>query len=205
MVRVATMSALLLNAVAVAGAGAGGGGGAGGGAAVRQQWVVDAARGSDAASGLTASSAFRSLSRAHAAVATWRATQNALLLAVGGSAPFGELQVLLRAGDYGPLHLGAADGGASADSPVVYAAWPGEQAVVSAGLRVPPSAIKTVPHPAGGQGSVLHVALAELGLSSTDYGRLRGENSTDQYSPRGFDNFTLHPGKFTRNHQQLCV
>ena len=158
-------------------------------AAVAQQWVVDAVRGDDGATGLTASSAFRSLSRARAAVADWQAARRA-----DGAAQGGELRVLLRAGDYGPLHLGAAHGGATADSPVVYAAWPGDNAVVSAGLRVPASAIHRVPHPAGGQGPVLHVALAELGLSPADYGHLRGENSTDQYI-YGFDNFTSsgHP------------
>ena len=136
-------------------------------------WVVDAAGGDDAADG-DARHPFRTLERARAAVAAY------------GDEADGERRVLLRGGQHAPLSLGAADSGRSASRPVVYAAWPGERAVISGGFRIPPAAVKVVPHPHPRKGSaalpVLHVGLAQFGFGPADYGALAGDTESGPHS-----------------------
>ena len=146
----------------------------------RRTWVVDAAKGDDAAAG-TALFPFRTLDRARAAVLAWQ----------GG----GERRVLLRGGaEHAPLRLDSADGGRSSAEHVVYSSFPGETAVISGGFRVPPTAVKVVPHPRPHNGSkpmsVLHVALARFGFGPQEYGALAGDTQS------GPDTNPATPGEF---------
>jgi hypothetical protein len=127
------------------------------------QWFVDAHAGADSAAGTSPSTAFRTLDRVRHAVEAFRSEQ---------TEDVGELHVVLRAGEYAPLQLGPSDGGSSADRAVVYKSWPGERAVISGGFRVPPSAVHVVPHPKGGEKSVLHVGLTQYGFTAADFGAL---------------------------------
>jgi hypothetical protein len=105
----------------------------------RKQWIVDAINGDDAASGESTSTAFRTLERARATLSEWRSEAHPAATATTGG-----LRVLLRAGEYAPLRLDASDDGDSADSVMTWAAFPGEEHVISAGFRVPASAVHTV-------------------------------------------------------------
>lgn len=140
-----------------------------------RQWVVDAINGDDDAAGDTAATAFRTLERARSALAEWRREWRARF----GNAPTGELRVLIRGGTYAPLRLKASDGGSSAESVVTWAAYPGEQPVISAGFRVPASAVKTVPNPKRPGTTVQHVALSEFGFTQSDYGALSGKKAAE--------------------------
>ena len=137
---------------------------------VERQWVVDAVNGDDAAAGDHAATAFRTLERARSALVEWRSERRAVL----GGAPTGELRVLLRQGTYAPLRLEASDGGDSAASVVTWAAYPGEQPVISAGFRVPASAVSAVPNPRRPGTTVQHVALSKLGFTPSEFGALAG-------------------------------
>eukprot|EP01047_Picozoa_sp_COSAG01_P045438 COSAG01_NODE_4184_length_5261_cov_27.557342_2_plen_662_part_00 len=132
--------------------------------AAGRQWVVDSVNGDDTAAGDSPATAFRTLERARSALAEWRAHL--------GDAQTGELRVLLRQGTYAPLRLRASDGGSSAASVVTWAAYPGEQPVISAGFRVPASAVKTVSNPKRPGTTVQHVALSKLGFTPSEYGAL---------------------------------
>jgi hypothetical protein len=140
------------------------------------RWVVDAKTGDDDADGTSADRAFRTLDRARAAVAAAAADTDRTRCG-------GERRVVLREGTYAPLQLSATDGGTVA-SPVVYVAWPGERAVISAGYHVPSTAVHVVAHPSGRTRApaVLHVSLSRLGVGTENYGRLRGDRDYEQIS-----------------------
>lgn len=135
--------------------------------AAGRQWVVDSANGDDMATGDSPATAFRTLERARSAVAEWRVHRL-------GDAPTGELRVLLRQGTYAPLRLEESDGGGSPASVVTWAAYPGEQPVISAGFRVPSSAVEAIPNPKLPGTTVQHVALSKLGFTPNEYGVLGG-------------------------------
>ena len=62
---------------------------------------------------------------------------------------------------------------------------PGEHAVISAGFRVPPTAIHVVPHPMKSDGPpVFYVGLSQFGLTAGDFGSLAGDTgSTPSTNP----------------------
>ena len=65
------------------------------------------------------------------------------------------------------------------DRRVTWSAWPGESPVISAGVRVPPSALSTVPHPMRPAApSVLRADLAALNLTASDFGALSGASAS---------------------------
>jgi hypothetical protein len=67
------------------------------------EFVVDAMRGDDGASGTSANQPFRTLARARDAIAQWRND--------AGELPVGGARVLVREGEYSPLSLTSADSG----------------------------------------------------------------------------------------------
>eukprot|EP01047_Picozoa_sp_COSAG01_P028365 COSAG01_NODE_1902_length_8963_cov_29.997405_7_plen_434_part_00 len=161
--------------------------------AAAAQWFVSEHDGDDSNDGLDPSQPFRTLDRARAAVADWRSTAvkrrrrrrqqqgRQQPTAAAATAAAGELRVVIRGGEYSPLHLGPSDGGASAENVVVYAAWPGERVIISGGFHVPPSALHVIPHPKrSGQNAsaVLHVALPSLGFTAAEFGALAGDTDS---------------------------
>lgn len=95
-------------------------------AAATTSFYVDASKGSDSNAGTSSAAPFKTLPRAQAAVR-----------AALASSPATGVTVTLRAGTFflsDTLLFGPADGGASADAPVVWAASPGEEVVVSGGV-----------------------------------------------------------------------
>ena len=159
-------------------------------------WVVDALGGSDASSHGDARRPFRTLERARAAVAASWPDDDAV---DDGT----DRCVLLRGGEHAPLQLSAADSGRSKSQPVVYAAWPGERAVISGGFRIPPAAVKVVPHPRPRKGAaalpVLHVALGHFGFGPAEYGAL----ASDTFS--GAETNPRTPGEFGCANQKMEV
>jgi hypothetical protein len=84
--------------------------------------------------------------------------------------PAGGAEVLLHGGTHAPFELaGPADSGRP-DAPIVYAAAPGERALVSGGLLLPGSAFAPW---SGGAPGVLRADLSTLGLSSAMLGGMR--------------------------------
>lgn len=112
--------------------------------------------GSDAASGATLASPFRTVARAAAGVRAARAT--------GAGAV-----VNLRAGTYAQadgavlLPITIADGGA-VEALVVWRAWAGEDVLLSAGVHIPPTAFTPRPgHPEQLQANLTALGIASLG------------------------------------------
>ena len=126
-----------------------------------------APEGDDASPG-TVDAPFASLDRARDAV---------LRLKARDGLPVGGVRIWLRGGTYGldrSFVLGPADGGRS-DAPVVYQAYPGEEAHLMGGSKVPSSSFAPVVDPeilvrldAAAHGHVLQADLASLGID--DFG-----------------------------------
>jgi hypothetical protein len=102
--------------------------------------------------------------------------------------PTGGVHVVLHGGTHAAFTLEEVDSGHCADAPVVYRAAAGEQPVISAGFRVPASAVHSVPHPKRPGEHVQHVALSTLGFATDDYGSLSGDTDS------GPDTNPLTPG-----------
>jgi hypothetical protein len=134
--------------------------------------------GDDAASGAVLSAPFRTVARAQKAVRAARAT-----------APGSGVVVNLRGGTYAQtdggvlLPLELADSG-TAEAPVVWRAWEGEDVLLSAGAHVPASAFT----PRAGHLQQLQANLSALGL--TDLGQL---GQWDGPNPTRNDSHTAGP------------
>ena len=87
-----------------------------------------------------------------------------------GGLPDGGATVLLHAGHHAPFALnGPLDSGRT-DAPIVYAAAPGERAVVSGGVSLPQSAFEAW---ASGPAGALVADLGQLGVTSSQLGAMR--------------------------------
>ena len=90
--------------------------------------------------------------------------------AAAGGLPDGGATVLLHAGHHAPFALNGPLDSGRPDAPIVYAAAPGERAVVSGGVSLPQSAFEAW---ASGPAGALVADLGQLGVTSSQLGAMR--------------------------------